>query len=213
MARRNEGQGDGDLRAADAGVRRHAVRCLLCQSGADGARACCLSDLSQTAQGCLEGGLGKTRACALADAAGRKIAAQPLEINGAAKKQLTFAFDFEGAGVFTLAPVAEPQAFSTTESLMKEPTVLLSSGTFAARLNRDGSIRELRLSNGSTLISDTDSPGGQLTVAVGDFIEDLRDHVGSVRIVRGPVFDLLEANGRWERSLSSAVRLFIMTSR
>jgi hypothetical protein len=133
---------------------------------------------------------------ALADAAGRKIAVQPLEINGAAKKQFTFAFDFEGAGVFTLAPVAKPQALSTTESLMKEPTVLLSSGTFAARLNRDGSIRELRLSNGSTLISDTDSPGGQLTVAVGDFIEDLRDHVGSVRIVRGPVFDLLEANNR-----------------
>jgi hypothetical protein len=73
---------------------------------------------------------------------------------------------------------------------------LLPSRTFTARLNRDGSIRELWLSNGSTLITETESPGGQLTVAVGDFIEDLRDHVGSVRLVRGPVFDLLEATGR-----------------
>jgi len=133
---------------------------------------------------------------ALVDAAGREIAVQPLGIKGASKKQLTFAFDFEGAGVSTLAPVSEAQALSTTESLGREPTVLLSSRTFHARLNRDGSIRELRFSNGSALISETESPGGQLTVAVGDFVEDLRGHVGSVRLVRGPVLDLLEANGR-----------------
>ena len=38
--------------------------------------------------------------------------------------------------------------------------------------------------------------GVQLSVAVGDFIEDFRNHVDSARIVRGPVFDLLEAKGR-----------------
>jgi len=133
---------------------------------------------------------------ALVDPAGREVAVQPLEVQGPSRKQLTFAFDFAGAGVSTLSPVSGAQAVSTSKSLSIDSTISVSSRTFTARLNQDGSIRELQFSNGSTLISETESPGGQLTVAVGDFIEDLRDHVGGVRIVRGPVFDLLEANGR-----------------
>jgi hypothetical protein len=133
---------------------------------------------------------------AFVDAAGREIAVQPLEIKGGSNKQLTFAFDFKGAGVTGLVPVTKAPALFTPESLSRDATDLLSNRTFTARLNRDGSIRELRLSNGSTLITESECPGGQLSVAVGDFIEDFRNHVTNARVVRGPLFDLLEASGQ-----------------
>jgi hypothetical protein len=132
---------------------------------------------------------------ALIDTDGREVAVQPFEVPGASRKQLIFAFDFEGAGVSTLVPVLGTEAPPTSKPVSKEPTPALPSRTFTARLNRDGSIRELRLSNGTSLITEKETPGGQLTVMVGGSIEDFRNHVVTSQMIRGQVFDLIEASG------------------